>query len=194
MIKRLLIAATAAVVFFFTFVSGASAQEAYNQMLDLSRPNGHHAVIDLIAGKLNFQDSRRSFVKGVLIRTPMYDGRFYKVEITGGRLQVPIADGKMKEDNYRELHIEGYDNVRQKYVSTVVNNHIGSDIQLQIGDYDSTQRVFTYMWESELLPGEKVTNKLVLKILNPGRYVEEYFEEQKGQFVKVRELDYTKAD
>ncbi len=172
----------------------AAAQDPFAQMLELSRPNIHHAALGVITGKWNFLDPQRPFIKGTVVRTPMYDGRFYRVEVTGGRLQVPIADGKMKEDNYRELELEGYDNGRQQFVSTSINNHIGSDIEMQMGTYDSVRRTFTYVWESELLRGQKVMNKRVLKILEGGRYTEEYFEEKNGQFVRIRELDYTKVE
>jgi len=179
---------------FFAMATLASAQDPYAKMLDLSRPNHHHAALGRIAGKWNFQDAKRSFVKGTVVRTSIYDGRFYQVQVTGGRLQVPIADGKMKEDNYQEMQFEGYDNGRQQYVSTSINNHIGSDIQMQMGTYDSVSSTFTYTWESELLQGEKVKNRRVLKIVDHSHYIEEFFEEDKGTFVKVRELDYTRAE
>ena len=65
---------------------------------------------------------------------------------------------------------------------------------MQMGTYDSASNTFTYSWESELLPDQKVRNQRVLKILDGGRYIEEYFEETKGQFVKVRELDYKRVE
>ncbi len=166
--------------------------DPFAQMLDLSRPNGHHLVLGSIAGKWAFQDAKLPFVKGTIIRKPLYDGRFYMVDLVGGKLQVPIADGKMKEDNYRGLQIEGYDNGRSAFVSISINNHIGSDVEMQMGTYDSTSKTFTYFWETELIRGEKKKNKMTLKIINNNQYTEEYYEQQDGQFVKVRELNYTK--
>lgn len=123
------------------------------QLLDLSRPNTNHLHLSAIEGNWNFQDAKLAFVKGTLSRKPIYDGRFYMVEITGGRLPLPVADGKMKEDNYKSMQTEGYDNGRMEFVTSSINNHIGSDIQLQTGTYDSASKTFTYHWESELLRG-----------------------------------------
>jgi len=165
----------------------------YQQMIDFSRPGTNHALLGSIAGTWNFQDPRRSFVKGMLTREPMYDGRFYRVEITGGRLQVPVADGKMKEDNYRQMQIEGYDNGRMKFVTISINNHIGSDIAMETGTYNAVAKSFTYAGESELVPGMKKKNQRVLKIIDENHYVEEFYEGENGKAVKIRELDYVRV-
>lgn len=86
--------------------------------------------------------------------------------------------------------IEGYDNPRGKYVAVAINNHIGSDIEMQWGEYDSVGRTFSYYWESELIQGEKVKNKRIVKLVDDRQYVEEYYEERGGSFAMVRELMY----
>jgi hypothetical protein len=163
------------------------------QLLDFSRPGSNHALLGTLVGTWNFQDAARPFVKGTLRRTPMYEGRFYNVEITGGKLPIPIADGKMKEANYQGLQLEGYDNVRKQFVTTAINNHIGSDTEVQMGTYDAAKRAFTYEWEAELIPGTKTKNKRVLRFIDATHYAEDYYESQNGTDVKVRELVYTKA-
>ncbi|MBO9658179.1 MAG: DUF1579 family protein, partial [Chitinophagaceae bacterium] len=131
-------------------------------------------------------------VKGVLVRKEIFSGRFFSVEIKGGKLALPVANGEMKEDNYQSLQWEGFDNPRQMYFTTSINNHIGSDVQLQQGVYDSTAKTFTYQWDSELLPGHRVQNKRVLTILDANTYKEEYFEKREGQWKKTRELRYSR--
>ena len=173
---------------------GQKKDDAYSQMLDYSRPNGHHQVLGLITGKWAFHDAERPFVKGTIVRKSIYEGRFYQVEMIGGKLPLPVADGKMKEDNYQSLQIEGYDNGKGKYVATSINNHIGSDIEMQLGAYDSALKTITYSWEEELIRGDKKNNRRVLKFVDNNRYTEEYYEEQAGQFVKVRELVFTKLN
>lgn len=164
------------------------------QLLEFSRPGGNHALLGTLAGTWNFQDARLPFVKGILVRKPIYDGRFYTVEITGGKLQVPVAGGKMKDENYQGMQLEGYDNGRQQFVATSVNNHIGSDIEMQSGTYDVATKSFIYTWESELIPGMKKKNRRVLKVIDATHYSEEYFEDQNGKETKVRQLDYTRAN
>lgn len=181
----------------FLLRSAAFAQgggQKMTQMLDNSRPGSNHALLSQLAGTWSFQDAKLSFVKGTLTRTPIFDGRFYSVEITGGRLQLPVADGKMKEDNYKSMQTEGFDNPRMKFVTTSINNHIGSDIEIQTGSYDENKKQFTYVWESELLKGQIVKNQRVLQIIDSNHYIESYYEQRSGKYVKVRELDYTKSE
>ena len=64
--------------------------------------------------ELNFQDTKLAFVKGTLMRKAIFNSRFYSVEVTGGKLPVPIAGGQMKEENYQSFQMEGFDNVPQK--------------------------------------------------------------------------------
>lgn len=164
--------------------------DGMSKLLDYSRPGANHKLLDPLAGKWHFQDAKLSFVKGTLTRKPIYNGRFYMVEITGGKLPVPVAGGKMKLDNYQEMHLEGYDNARKKFVATSINNHIGSDIQMQFGEYDPSKKAFIYTWSDLLTPGNPVDNKRVLRIVDANHYVEEYFEVKDGHATKVRELDY----
>jgi hypothetical protein len=181
-------------LFYFMLITAtAFAQDStFQQMLDFSRPGIKHAVLGRISGTWSFQDTKRSFVKGTLTRKSIYDGRFYIVEITGGRLQVPVANGKTKEDNYRQMLIEGYDNGRMKFVAISINNHIGSDIEMEMGNYDSIAKSFTYAGESELIPGMKQQYQRVLKIIDDNHYVEEYYEDHDGKAVKVRALAYSR--
>lgn len=167
--------------------------ETMAQLLDYSRPGPHHARLANLVGTWTFQDKNLPFVKGTVVRKSIFEGRFFWVEITGGQLQIPIADGKTKLANYQGLEIEGYDNVKKSYVTTSINNHIGSDAAQQIGQYDAQASVFTYEWESELRPGVKQKNRKVLRLLDPGHYSEEYYEQQSGSSKKTRELLYTKT-
>lgn len=162
------------------------------QLLAFSRPAGQHALLGKLAGTWHFQDVARPFVQGTLHRTPLYEGRFYRVEVTGGKLQIPVADGQLKEAAYQSSQLEGYDNGRRQFVTTSINNHIGSDIELQTGTYDAATQSFTYEWESELLPGKKQQSRRVLRVLDATHYAEDYYELQHGVAVKVRELRYTK--
>lgn len=186
--------------FFFLLLSAlltmsAFAQDStFQQLLDYSRPGKNHALIGKLAGTWNFQDAKLSFVKGTLTRTPIYDGRFYRVDILGGKLQVPVADGKMKEENYQGMQMEGFDNGTMKFTTTSINNHIGSDIEVQTGTYDSTTKSFTYESETELIAGKKTHNRRILKMIDNNHYSEDYYEDQNGTMVKVRTLNYTKLN
>jgi hypothetical protein len=116
------------------------------------------------------------------------------VEITGGRLQVPVAEGRMQEENYQSQQLEGYDNAQMKFVTTSINNHIGSNIELQSGTYDAAAKVLTYEWESELIQGQPKRNRRELKIIDSNHYTEVYYEVQNGKAVQVRALEYTRSN
>lgn len=169
-------------------------EDLMGQMLKNSHPGPNHLLLGHLMGIWNFQDSKLTFVKGKLVRKAIYDGRFYTVEITGGKLQLPVADGKMKEDNYQGLQIEGYDNLKLKFITTSLNNHIGSDIQYQEGVYDPDKKEFRYDWDSELVKGEIKHNRRVVALIDGTHYKEIYYELQNGQYVKIRELIYTKSE
>lgn len=169
------------------------AQEL-QQLLAFSRPASQHALLGKLVGTWHFQDVARSFVQGTLRRTPLYTGRFYQVDITGGKLPLPVADGKLVEAPYQSQQLEGYDNGRRQFVTTSINNHIGSDIELQTGTYEAATQSFTYEWEDELLPGQKQQHRRVLRVLDATHYAEDYYELQNGVATKVRELRYTKQD
>jgi hypothetical protein len=173
--------------------SGKKTNDAMGQMLALSGPGRDHRYLEQLAGNWSFQDARLKFVKGTLVRKPIYEGRFYMVEITGGKLQLPIADGKMKEGNYHGMQIEGFDNAKGKFVTASINNHIGSDIQQQTGIYTEEKKEFSYEWDSELIKGQSQKNRRVLKITDKDHYVEEYFELKNGSYTKVRQLNYTRV-
>ena len=175
------------------YESTGNQNDIMKQMLDYSRPGNFHAILDQLAGTWNFVDPKQTYIKGTLIRKPIYDGRFYTVEITGGKLPLPVKDGKMKEDNYENLQIEGYDNPKAKFITTSINNHIGSNIEMQIGSFDLERKTFTYEWETELVPGIKKANRRILKIVDSQHYTEEYYELQDGHQVKIRELDFAKT-
>jgi hypothetical protein len=108
-------------------------------------------------------------------------------------LPLPIADGKMKEDNYRSMQIEGYDNARMKFYTTSINNHICSDIQMQTSNYDAGRKDFTYEWDDELIKGQPKKNRRIIKIVDSDHYNEIYYEERSGEYVKVRELNYSRS-
>lgn len=178
---------------YFPACAQAGKTDTLQTLLSYSAPGPSHAALGRLAGTWNFQDAKLSFVKGTLVREAMFEGRFYNVKITGGKLKIPVGGGAMKEENYQGAQLEGYDNVRKQYITTAVNNHIGSDIQIETGSYDAAKNTFTYTWESELLPGMKVTGSRVVTIKDADHYVELYFEVHDGRQVQVRQLDYTRA-
>jgi hypothetical protein len=188
-----ILAFLASVTFQVNAQTTPAKDEVMNQLLDYSRPGSNHAILGKLAGNWSFQDKNLPFIKGTITRKPVYEGRFYVVEITGGKLQIPVADGQMKLENYQEMYIEGYDNVKKAFVSSSINNHIGSNIDIQLGSYNSATNVFTYEWESELRPGFKVSKRKVLQIVDDSHYMETYYEDQNGTEKVTRNLEFVRT-
>src|SRR5262245_7649547 len=92
-----------------------------SSMLDYSRPGTYHQLLADLIGTWSFQgkfysensnpDSNQVIgeFSGSLVRKPFADGRFFFVELTGGKIQMPIRNGKMKEVAAQRFEIEGYD-------------------------------------------------------------------------------------
>jgi hypothetical protein len=179
-------------VLFIVITTNVFAQDTFKQLLAYSAPGKQHEVLGRLTGHWAFQDTKLAFVKGTLDRKPIYEGRFYLVEITGGKLPIPIANGQMKETNYQGMQLEGYDNVKKAFVTTSINNHIGSDMEMQLGSWDSVKNTFTYEYTTELLPGATTKNRRIVTITDADHYTEEYFEDKNGNPEKVRGLRYTR--
>ena len=77
---------------FATYAQAPKQPDTMTQLLDYSRPGNAHAQLEKLAGTWLFQDAKLAFVKGTLARKVIYNGRFYSVEMTGGKLPVPVAD------------------------------------------------------------------------------------------------------
>jgi hypothetical protein len=85
-----------------------------------------------------------------------------------------LAESKVFEAPYQNQQLEGYDNGRRQFVTTCINNYIGSDIELQTGTYEATTHSFVYEWESELVPGQKQRHRRVLRVPDAMQYAEDY--------------------
>ncbi len=69
-----------------------------------------------------------------------------------GKFQMPGTDGKMKDMNFKGMAIEGYDNVKKKFVSSWIDN-MSTMIMNSEGTYDAATKTFTYNAECEMMPG-----------------------------------------
>jgi hypothetical protein len=127
---------------------------------------------------------------GTATRKSMMDGRYCVMDVTG-KMQMPGANGKMKDVTFKGQGIEGYDNVKKKFVGSWVDN-MGTGIELSEGTYDSATKTFTYTSEVEPIPGMKTPIREVLKLTDNDHMMLEWYETQGGQERKTMEINYTK--
>ncbi len=183
----------------------SAANDTYSQMLDYSRPGKYHQLFADLVGTWTFKgrhfdwvDSVTSKValeySGTVRRESFANGRYFVVNVIGdGKLEMPIQDGKMKEIQYHGIDIEGYDNVKRKFVKSSVGNHLYSSIVVSEGTYDSMTKTITFDSEFESIPGMKTKDHLLFIFIDKDHYKWEYYQDEKGKYRKGSEIDFTRS-
>ena len=104
---------------------------------------------------------------------------------------MPGADGKMKEMNFKGMSLDGYDNVKQKFISAWVDN-MGTGLMLSEGTYDAGTKTFTYTGEYEAMPGMKSKVRQVVTVADKDHHSMEYYEDRGQGEMKSMEISYTR--
>src|SRR5258707_1508145 len=94
-------------------------------------------------------------------------------------MQVPGSDGKMMEMEFKGMAVEGYDNVKKKFVSSWIDN-MGTGIMNSEGTYDEASKTLTYTAEYEPMPGMKTKVRQTLKLADKDHRMMEFFEDRGG--------------
>jgi hypothetical protein len=182
----------------------SASEDTYKQMLDYSRPGKYHQLLADIVGTwsskgkhFNWVDSVTSTValefSATVVRKSFAHGRYFIVEIiSDGKLEMPIQDGKMEEAQYQGFEIEGYDNVKKKFVRTSIGNHLYSSIPASEGSYDSTTKTITFDSEFEPTPGMKTKDHFLFIFIDKDHYKWEYYQKENGKFRKGTEINFTR--
>jgi len=128
--------------------------------------------------------------KGTATRKSIMGGRFVTMDVKG-KMQMPGADGKMKDMEFTGMGIDAYDNAKQKFVGSWVDN-MGTGIMMSEGTYDAATKTFTYTGEYQMTPTMNQKIKEVLKIADSNHMTFEWFEDRGGKEAKTMQIDYTK--
>jgi hypothetical protein len=180
-----------------TSTSGAPSAEEMKQMMELSKLNENHKLLASTAGTWSYvvkmwMDPKGPATesKGTATRKAIMDGRYVSGEYTG-KFKMPGADGKMKEMNFIGMSMDGYDNVKKKFVSGWVDN-MGTGIMTMDGTYDAATKTFTYTGEYEMMPGMNEKVRQVIKMPDNNHMTMEYYEDRGQGEAKTMEINYTK--
>jgi Protein of unknown function (DUF1579) len=175
-------------------------QEMMKQMMDMSKLNDNHKLLADMDGNWNYNikmwmnpdpNAKPQESKGTATRKSIMGGRYFVMDVTG-KMQMPGADGKMKDMQFKGMAVEGYDNVKKKFVASWVDS-MGTGIQSSEGTYDPATKTFTYTMEMEPMPGMKQQVREVLKATDKDHMMLEWYETQGGQERKTMEIAYTRA-
>jgi hypothetical protein len=173
--------------------------EMMAKMMELSKLNENHKLLTDSVGTWTFTvkmwmngdpSSKPEESRGTATRKGMMDGRYVVMDVTG-RMEMPGGDGKMKSMTFKGHGLEGYDNVKKKFIGTWMDN-MGTGIMMSEGDYDPATKTFTYNSEMEPMPGMKVPVREVLKMTDKNHMTFEWYENRGGQEVKTMEINYTR--
>jgi Protein of unknown function (DUF1579) len=174
--------------------------EMMKQMMELSKLNENHKLLASLDGTWNYNikfwmnpdpNAKPQESKGTAVRKSVMDGRYF-VEDVSGKMQMPGPDGKMTDIPFKGMGMEGYDNVKKKFVASWVDN-MGTGIEFSEGTYDPATKTFTYTAEMEPVPGMKTAVREVIKIADKDHMSLEWYENQGGQEKKTMEINYTRA-
>jgi len=175
-------------------------QEMMKQMMELAKLNENHKLLTDLDGNWNYAikmwmnpdpNAPPQQSKGSAVRKSAMGGRYVIMDVTG-KMQMPGEDGKMKEMQFKGMGVEGYDNVKQKFVASWIDN-MGTGIQFSDGTYDPATKTLTYTSEMEPMPGMKMPVREVIKIADNNHMSLEWYENHGGQEKKTMEINYTRA-
>jgi len=173
--------------------------EMMKQMTEMAKTNENHKLLSSLDGNWNYTirfwmnpdpNAKPQESKGTAIRKSIMDGRYVVMDVNG-KMQMPDANGKMKDINFKGMGMEGYDNVKKKFVASWIDN-MGTGIEFSEGTYDPASKSFTYTSEMEPMPGMKTSVREVIKIADKDHMSLEWFENQGGQEKKTMEIAYTR--
>ena len=166
-------------------------------MIENSKLNENHKLLGQLAGTWSFTNKMwmapnapPSESKGTAVRKPVMNGRYYSMEVTG-KVPLPGPDGKIKEIDFTGSSLEGYDNAKQKFVSTW-SDSMSTGIMLSEGTYDPASKTFTYTGDYAMAPGMTSKVRATTKIVDSDHHTFEYFEDRGGHEVKTMEIAYTR--
>jgi hypothetical protein len=183
-----------------TAVGQPNPQEMMKQMMELSQLNENHKLLSSMDGNWTYTikfwmspdpNAPPQQSKGTATRKSIMNGRFVVMDVTG-KMQMPDQTGKMKDMQFKGLGMEGYDNVKKKFVGSWVDN-MGTGISLAEGTYDPASKTFTFTSEMEPVPGMKTPVREVLKVTDNNHMMLEWYENHGGQEKKTMEIAYTRA-
>ena len=180
-----------------TAVGQPNQAEMMKQMMELSKLNENHKLLKDLAGTWSYNvtmwmdpNAPPAKSSGSSVTRPIMEGRYFVTEVTG-HMKMPGPDGKMKDVTFKGAGMDGYDNVKKKFVSSWGDN-MGTGIMVSEGDYDPATKTFTYSSEFEAVPGMKTKARQVIKVADKDHHTFEWYEDRGGQEVKTMEINYTR--
>jgi hypothetical protein len=195
--RRIVLAAFIVGAFIITPASSQTPTKPDNNATgDPAKLNDNHKLLQELAGTWNYilkismgSQSAPIETNGRVVRQPIMNGRFLAADFSVKML--PGADGKLQETNFQGKSIEGYDDVKQRFVSAWIDN-MSPDITTLEGDYDTATKTLSYRGETEPRAGRRVQVREVIKIIDHDHYSLDWYEDHGRGEIKTIEISYTR--
>jgi len=173
--------------------------DVMERMVELSKPGENHKLLAGLVGTWEYtgkhfpSDPKEKPIEisGSCVRKALWEERYFLAEDTGQKLKMPWAEGR--EVASKDIIIDGYDNMKRKFVRAIIDNHWDTGILSFEGSYDAATKTITYDAELEDSPGVKTKTRWLLKILDNDHYMEEIYEDNDGRQVKDTEIHFTRV-
>lgn len=168
-------------------------------MMELAKPGENHKIIEGLAGSWTYTtkfwmspDTNTPPMEssGTAVAKSIMGGRYLQTD-NAGKIQMPGPDGKMMDMEFHGMQIDGFDNVKKKFVSSWVDN-MGTGIMLSEGTYDPATKTITYTSEEEPMPGVKMKVRELVKLADKDHHTFEFYEDRGGTEVKTMEITSTR--
>lgn len=176
-----------------------SEQEMMAAMMEMAKIGDNHKLLARGVGEWTYHmktwmnpdpNAPPSESSGVATIKPLLGGRYFQADHSG-KFAMPGPDGKMTDFDFKGSSVEGYDNVKKKFVSTWIDN-MSTGIAMAEGTYDAGSKSFTYHTEYEMMPGMKTKVRQVLTLKDDDHKTFEFYEDRGGKEVKTMEIAYTR--
>jgi Protein of unknown function (DUF1579) len=174
--------------------------EMMKTMMDMAKLNDNHKLLTSLDGTWNFTtkmwmdgntSAKPQESKGTAVRKSMMGGRYVVMDITG-KMKMPGDDGKLKDFEFKGQGIDAYDNAKQKFVSSWVDN-MSTGIMTSEGTYDPATKTLTYTGEYQMAHGMKEQIRQLVKLTDKDHMLFEWYENRGGNELKTMEIAYTRA-
>lgn len=159
----------------------------------LAAPNENHKMLEEnFAGNWTFT-CRMSYGPESEAPPSESTGTCTAKAILGGRFVQSEHTGEFQGEQFQGMGLIGYDNARQKFVNTWVDN-MGTMVMLCYGTYDPSTKTLTFTGEipNPMDPGKPMRVRYTWKIVSRDKHVMEWFETRDGKETKTMELTYTR--
>jgi Protein of unknown function (DUF1579) len=166
-------------------------------MVELAKPGENHKMLEEGVGSWTYgvkmwmsPDAPAMESSGTSVGRSVFGGRYVITEHTG-KMQMPGADGKMQDMEFKGMATEGYDNAKKKFIASWIDN-MGTGIMYMEGTYDAGSKTLTYLGEYEMIPGTKTKVRETIKLTDKNHRTFEFYEDRGGKEVKTMEINYTR--